>query len=52
MKLLWHQLRRFVSGANFTNRSILMLYLSFSHPCINSKSLISGQYVSGKRFEI
>ena len=50
MKLLWHQLRWFVSGANFTNRSILMLYLPFRHPCMNSKSLILCQYVSGKRF--
>ena len=50
MKLLWHQLRWFVSEANFTNRSMLMLYLPFRHPCMNSKSLISCQYVSDKRF--
>ena len=50
MMLLWHKLRWFVSGANFTNRSMLMLYLPFRDPWLNSKSLISCQYVSGKRF--
>ena len=50
VKLLGHELRRLLSGASFTKLWMLILYFPFRQPWMKSKSLISCQYVRGKRF--